>query len=214
MTSQFKFTMTNRAPKANTNRPSKIEPYIVNSTEHNSVQAKIKPLNHNVDQLIKNRHTTEINIHSNEIELIEDERHAYEARKNRLLKSEKKQASQGRHSTRFLQKNVRVIVTKKSMLGFKKKHQNTLIDCSISGAALLTNRIYKTGTVVNITMDFAENSQYFECSAKVVYSENNVPNNNTSNNQMYTVGLKFLDTTNEYKDYILKASLLQKLAKN
>lgn len=192
------------------NKPVKpdsgIKPYLVDSADHQKVQQHIKPLHLNVDQLLnKSVNVTEINLESATLELVEDEQQAYSARKQHILNNERRRQPRARTSTRYPVRNTGALVSFKNMLGLRKKHHSALMNCSVHGVALASDRMYKPGAIIHLQMQFPNAEEPFNSTAKVIY------HNHPTSSSTHTVGLKFVKVSSEYKDFILKIGLQQKL---
>ncbi|PCI19888.1 MAG: hypothetical protein COB62_05125 [Piscirickettsiaceae bacterium] len=188
-----------------------IQPYIIDSVEHSRLQKHLKPLHHNIEQVLKKGRNgiTEIKLEGTSLELVEDERQAYSARQNRLLNSEKRKNPRARSVTRYQPSQAKALASSKNILGFNKSYPTSLVNYSVQGAALMTDRMLKKGSIIKLLMEF-KGTQRFNCSAKVVYCEKK-PSIKGAGKRAHAIGLKFLDISNEYKDFIIKEGMRQKL---
>jgi len=198
-------------------KPSGIEPYIVDSSDHIKANPQTKSLHLNLDQVLKGRSDTkaseEIHLKSNFFELVEDERQAYNSRKNRLLNKGPSTPTKTRSSTRYQPKKAHACVFKRTLLGLKKERPVTLANCSVNGTSIIGSNAYKKGAVINLNLHFNHSDQPFKFLAKVIYSEQASSTLKPSNKE-YVTGFKFIDTTTDYKDFIIKEALYNKLKHN
>ncbi len=196
---------------------SGLKPYIVDSVDHIKANPATKPLHMNVNQVVNAKRNTkvteEIHLKSDFLELVEDEQQAYNSRKNRLLNKDHSTQTKARASTRYQPKKAHAVVFKRNMLGLKKEHKVALADCSVKGTSIISASAYKKGAIIDLNLHFATSEHPFNFSAKVIYSENATSSLKSSKKE-YTTGFKFIDTTTDYKDFIIKEALVNKLRHN